>query len=163
MASGKTAVGSSLAELLRRPFIDLDEEVERQSGMTVRQIFERRGESYFRKVESETLAQLQSRPAAVVATGGGTMLAQANLRLLRKCGVSFWLDVSLEIMLSRLESQAAEARPLFRDAEHARELYRQRLDLYRRADHRIPVGSGETPEEVARRIARVYGVLGCDT
>lgn len=155
-------VGGSLAVLLGRPFLDLDEEVERRSGMSIRQIFERRGEDHFRRLESETLAWLSSRPAAVVATGGGTLLASANLRLLRQFGVTFWLDASLEIMIARLESQEAEARPLFRDAEQARELYRQRLEGYRRSDYRIPVGSDEAPESVARRIARIVGEKACD-
>jgi shikimate kinase len=163
MASGKTAVGGILAELLGRPFIDLDGEVERHSGMTIRQIFDCRGEAFFRQVESEALARLPSHPAAVVATGGGTMMAPANRRLLRESGVSFWLDVPLEIMILRLESQEGEVRPLFRDAEQARELYGQRREAYRRADYRIPIRSGEMPEIVARRIAHIFGDTACDT
>ncbi|MEE8139014.1 MAG: shikimate kinase [Thermoanaerobaculia bacterium] len=161
MASGKTTVGRTLAELLDRPFIDLDAEVERATGMTIPQIFERRGEAFFRQAEGEALARLARRPASVVAIGGGTMVAETNLRLLRESGVMVWLDPPFEVMVSRLALEETEVRPLYREEDQARTLYQERLPAYRRADLRIGIGSDEAPAEVARRVAQILRETAC--
>ncbi|HIC97788.1 MAG TPA: shikimate kinase, partial [Aquificaceae bacterium] len=71
MGSGKTTVGGIVARRLGWEFLDTDEEIEKKEGMSVKDIFTRKGELYFRKLELEVLKEVSGRESVVVATGGG--------------------------------------------------------------------------------------------
>jgi shikimate kinase len=152
MGSGKTTVGKLLSDRLEVPFVDLDREIELRAGLSVKEIFERGGEALFRRLEQEALASIVGRQDAVVATGGGTVTVDRNLRLLEEGGVSVWLDPPFSVISERIGALGKEDRPLFQTEAQALELYRQRLPAYRRADLRLAVGPGEAPEEVAARL-----------
>jgi shikimate kinase len=153
MGAGKTSVGRTLSQRLGLPFADLDEEIERRTGATVREIFARGGEPEFRRLELETLAELVQQPDLVLATGGGTPAAPAARRLLGSTGVLVWLNPPFSTIVERIGALGKETRPLFRDEVQAWELYRSRLPAYRASDLKVDVASGETPEEVAARVA----------
>jgi len=155
MGSGKTTVGRLLSERLDLPFIDLDREIERQAGMSVREIFEAGGEALFRRMEHEALAGAVAEPGAVIATGGGTMTVERNLELLEASGVSVWLDPPFSLIAERIGTLGKEDRPLFQDEAQALELYERRLPIYRRADLRLGIEPGETAGDVAARVDRL--------
>ena len=73
MAVGKSAVGRTLAKKLKRRFVDLDKYIEKKQGMKIREIFEQKGEAYFRAVEKECLAEVLSEENQIIATGGGVI------------------------------------------------------------------------------------------
>jgi shikimate kinase len=83
MAVGKSSVGRSLARRLRRPFIDLDSLIEKTERLKVREIFSRKGERYFRQAEKKALQKVLAEDGQVIATGGGVVLDEENLQLLR--------------------------------------------------------------------------------
>ena len=152
MGSGKTAAGRKLAERLGFPFLDLDSEVERRAGMTVREVFALHGEPAFRGLEQEALWGTGELPDAVVATGGGTVTFEANARWIRANGISIWLNPPFSTIVSRIGALGKQDRPLFRNEVQALALYRERLPAYRQADLTVDVGPAEQPEEIAARI-----------
>ena len=120
MAAGKTAVGGALAALLGYRFIDLDRQIEARAGLSAAEIFERRGEEAFRELEHRALEGTANLRQTVIATGGGAMTFERNRALIRRLGLSVWLDPGFEIILARLDEAGRRRRPLFRDPEQAR-------------------------------------------
>ncbi len=145
------------------PFVDLDEEIERRAGITVREIFERQGEPAFRNLEAEALREILAVPEAVIATGGGTMAFEPNSRLIRASGLSVWLHPPFATIAGRIGGLGKSDRPLFRDETQALALYRERLPAYRRADVTVDIAPEEGPEEIAARIALLIGNRRCAT
>jgi len=141
MASGKTTIGRLLAEHLGWSFIDLDEDIEAQQGASIAEIFDRRGEPEFRRIETEALRArvraVQRGQPTVVALGGGAFVEPANFALLESSGVTIWLDCPLETVRRRVAQSAH--RPLARDLRHLEELYRSRQVAYSRAEYSIPI------------------------
>ncbi len=117
MGTGKTAVGTELALRLERKFVDTDHIIEIETGMSIREIFEKYGEEYFRERESEAAAKLLTYPQGeiIAATGGGIILRKENRLLLRKAGMVILLTASLPEILNRIGGCAG--RPLL-DQEH---------------------------------------------
>jgi thiamine-phosphate pyrophosphorylase len=149
MGSGKTTVGRRVAERLQVPFVDLDAEIERTSGKTVRALFESVGEPAFRELESTFLEATRSLPHAVVATGGGGYVREENRRAIASLGTAVFLDVPLTVLLERLADKTD--RPLFESAEQAAALAAEREPFYRMGS--IPVALRlESPEEAADRV-----------
>ncbi len=157
MGAGKTTVGAELAALLGWRFADLDAAIVSREGLSVEEIFRSGGEPRFRAVERDVLITLTSTPSLVVATGGGTYVAEANRSLVEAAGISVWLQVSLAEAMRRCAG--GPARPLWGARAGLESLYRYRTEFYRCA--RIAVDTeGESPARVCRRILQQMEGLG---
>jgi shikimate kinase len=150
MGAGKTTVGRALAMLLGRLFIDLDDRIVALEGRSIAAILADSGEPYFRACERSVLSAIELRPPPVVACGGGTYAHEPSRRLIDSLGIAVWIQVPLEIALSRC--QAGADRPLLRGPAQAHALYQARLPSYRSAPLHVDV-EGLTPDEAAARIA----------
>ena len=96
MAVGKSAIGRNLARKLRRRFVDLDRLLEKAEGLKVVEIFAQKGEAYFRQLEKRTLAAVLQADGQVIATGGGIVMDDENLSLLREKSVVIGLSASVD-------------------------------------------------------------------
>lgn len=150
MGSGKSTVGSLLADALGWPLIDVDTVIEAGQGLSIREIFENSGEPFFRQIEHAALTAAAQAEPAVIALGGGTFAQPPNVDLIRAAGgTTIWLDCPPEILRARCEGM--EHRPLFRDEQSFQQLYAERVVYYRLADFRIST-EGRKPEEVVEQI-----------
>ncbi len=134
MAVGKSVVGQRLARKLKRPFVDLDQAIEEREGMEVQEIFSRKGEAYFRAVEKRTLREILRQSGQVIATGGGVVVNEENLRLLKQRSLLVCLTASPDILLRR--SGTGKERPLLKGGEGKKrieELLRRREKAYAQA------------------------------
>ncbi len=154
MGAGKTTTGRALARRHGTLFCDLDGRVEASLRMNVPRIFEELGEGAFRVEEFRQLATCGRFPALVVATGGGTFVQPGNRELIRRLGISVFLDVPWGEVLRRLPEKRGE-RPLFGSPEQASALYSSRLPHYRMADVTVRPAAGEDAEALAGRLALV--------
>ena len=129
MASGKTTFGRAAAERLGWDFVDLDQVITERHG-TPAEIFAAQGEAAFRDIEAETLVEvLRSERDTVLALGGGTVLRDENLRLLKQHATLIWLDTDFAIILSEIGNAD---RPVVRGRTIAqiRALYDERRPRY---------------------------------
>lgn len=111
MGTGKSVVGRELARRLRRPFVDLDAEIERASGRSVAELFEKRGEKAFRSLERKALANAAKKGGRVVALGGGALMDKRSLALVEKNGILVKLTCSRRELVRRLRPSRL-SRPL---------------------------------------------------
>ncbi len=110
-SSGKSAIGRQLAEALGLPFVDLDEQVEKDGGAAIPMLFASLGEAGFRRIEIQTLKRLLAEPVGVMALGGGSLLDEANRKHVENCGRVICLSAGRPALLERL-NQSAAVRPL---------------------------------------------------
>ena len=152
MGSGKTAVGRELSRLLDMKLIDVDTEVEKSKKITINEIFKQVGEPRFREIETEMIRKLSESKNAIISTGGGAVLKQGNMDILRKNGVIVCLTASPETILQRTSNN--NDRPLLQvenPIERINELLNFREPFYQKADFMIDT-EGKNPLQIAVEI-----------
>ncbi len=136
--AGKSAVGRRLAQRLQLPFVDSDHVIEERIGCSIRDYFEREGEASFRDIEQQVIIDLAQSANGVVATGGGSVLREANRAQLRTSFHVIYLRSAPEDLFRRLRHDVK--RPLLQVADplgRLRELYGARDPLYRETAHDV--------------------------
>lgn len=123
--SGKTTIGEALSCRNNMPLIDTDMLVEQRAGMTIKEIFSKHGELYFRKIESEVIAECAKLTGQVISTGGGAILDPGNIQNLCQNGQIVFIDRPLEQLV------LGDSRPLSTDIMAVKQLYKQRYQLYK--------------------------------
>lgn len=156
-ASGKSSVGRVLGSRLRWPFLDMDREIERRTGRSIRELVEAEGWEAFRLREKELVREIAQRKGLVVATGGGVVLDPRNVEDLRASGLVVLLWVDPEEIVRRLAFDPQEGRrpPLKGDLlGEVREVLEERREKYFSAAHLVVEATSKVPEEVAQEILR---------
>jgi shikimate kinase len=132
MGTGKTETGKLLAASLNRRFIDTDKLIEKEEKAKISEIFAAQGEEYFRRREKEVIARLCRKKGLVISTGGGSLLARENRKLLAENSFVIWLDASFDELRQRLTGDVD--RPLLKEQDFST-LYEKRLEGYRETAH----------------------------
>ncbi len=160
MGVGKSTIGKILAKRLEYKFVDVDKVIEEKEGLSINLIFKNKGETYFRKIESEvTLIELKKQDC-VIALGGGAFLNNLIRKNTKKLSTSFWLDVPLEELIKRLSK--SKQRPLLHKkntGETVEKIYFDRKKIYNEADYRIKCRF-LTSKEIINRILDLYEKSG---
>lgn len=140
MGSGKSTIGRLLAKENEAYFLDTDSMIESLEGKSIVDIFNDRGEAYFRTLENQTVRWLKTNVQNAIISAGGGMLVYCEE--LKEVGKIIYLDVPFEVIQSRMNSKELDKRPLFKDAIEAEKIYNERDAVYReRADILIDASS----------------------
>lgn len=150
MGVGKTSVGGLLAQKLNCKFIDLDKLIVEQENSSIKDIFSKFGEEYFRELEHKTLASIINYTDSVIALGGGTFIFERNRNLIQQNGISIWLECDLDVILSRLNNDTL--RPLYSNPQQMQELLNKRLSAYSQANFTLNVSTLTINETVDKII-----------
>ena len=162
MGAGKSTIGRRLAARLQLPFTDADTEIETAHRMTIPEIFQKYGESYFRDGEARVIARMLDSGPGVLATGGGSFMREETRQRIGEKAVSIWLKADTEIIMKRVRRRTD--RPLLQTADPVATVNRllaEREPIYGKAD--LTIASRDVPhdkivdEVVAALHARLCG------
>ena len=127
--SGKTSVGKALAEIFNWKFVDIDEEIEKETALSVYEIFKTKGEIFFRNKEHEVLEKIQSFQNTVISTGGGIVNNSKNRSILKR-HFTIFLDGTPEVLFKRIEHSNRPSLTTLKPLEEFVFIYEKRLKLY---------------------------------
>lgn len=156
MGTGKSTVGRALAQRLGMQMIDSDQEIERQAGQSIPEIFQQRGEAAFRAMERDFITSGHPTTGCIVSCGGGLVVQPGMSEELRKRGVVICLTARPETILAR--TQSSKHRPLLDTPDpvaRIRELLATREPAYRAAGTQVLTDMRPLPEVVAH-VQRIY-------
>ena len=148
MGCGKTTVGELAAKRLGMDYVDADRYIVEKAGMTISEMFEKYGESYFRDREHEAMKELSGRKNTIVSSGGGALTFQRNVDAVRQAAAIVYINTEYEICYERISKDPD--RPLVKanTKESLKAMYDHRDGLYRACADAV-ITNNTTPEESA--------------
>lgn len=151
--SGKSIIGELLASHLNLRFLDTDKIIEKDTHLSIQDIFKKYGETFFREKEREWILKNYNIKKSVIATGGGMAAYFNNIEILNKIGITVFIDVDLKVIKKRLENDSS--RPLIKGNENRNniinDIYNSRKSYYSKCQVHISVME-ESPECIAELI-----------
>ena len=158
MGCGKSTIASCLSEKYGMAVVEMDEELVLREGMSIPNIFEKYGETYFRDAETKLVLELQDRERQVVSCGGGVVLREENIASMKKSGTIVFLTAKAETILSRVKDD--DNRPLLqgkKDVVSIQEMLNQRRPKYEKAADILIATDGRDTEEICKEILEKIG------
>ena len=156
MGVGKSTVGKKLAKKLKLKFIDIDKIIEKKEKRTIKEIFEDKGEGYFRKIEKKISLEELKKSNSVIALGGGAFMDSSIRKEAENLSISFWLDLGLESLLIRLKN--VKKRPLLNQdhlEESVNKIYSERKKIYNKSDFKIKCNLMNA-DQIVSKIIKLY-------
>ena len=159
MGSGKTTVGKALAKLMDMKFVDIDKVIEAHEKKSIADIFKEKGQNYFRDLEREIILQESAKNNCVIATGGGSILDNENVKRLKETSYIVYLNPNLDCLYLRLKN--SNTRPILNEAEDRKKIIEDLLErrefLYRiSADYIVDINAKTSVYETASKIKEAY-------
>ena len=155
MGAGKSTIAKTLVQKLGFPLIEMDEQIVKEQGMPISQIFEEKGEPYFRELETGLIRSLTLDHPAVVSCGGGVAMRQVNVDSMKERGRIVFLTATPETIYGRVKNSTD--RPILNghmNVEYIAELMEKRRPMYEKAADLSVATDGRTKEEIADEIIR---------
>ena len=156
MGVGKSTVAKKLSKKLKIKFVDIDQLIEKKENNSIKEIFNTKGENYFRKIEEKTTLEVLKKNNLIIALGGGAFVNSTIRRKIKNTSISFWLDLSLKFLLPRLNN--VKKRPLINQdkmVDSINKIYSERKKIYNESDFKINCNSIEI-DEVVKKIIKIY-------
>lgn len=156
MGCGKTVIGTLLAKELNRPFIDTDEKIMEETGLSINEIFKRYGEQGFREIEKNVIRSIAQTHGCIISLGGGSVINPENWSNITRSGITITLSYPPEILASRLENK--NDRPLLNETsgtqrlERIKEMLQIRAPYYQRADLVLHLNRDIEPQVVTHML-----------
>ena len=137
--SGKSRMAKFISSVTDLSYKDLDDEIERTEGKSIKEIFKNHGETYFRNKETKILKNIIEKDKnLIIATGGGTPCFNHNIDLINKSGLSIFLNTSLDVIIERISRK--NKRPLFKNKdveETVKKMFQERIKFYSKSRHHV--------------------------
>ena len=156
MAVGKTTLGKIVAKKQDLKFIDIDASIEKKNSMTIKEIFKKKGEKFFRMEEENEILKSLEKNNCVIALGGGAFMNKTVRENILKNAISIWLNVDITTLNKRV--QWNQKRPLLKKENSQKkitELYAERKDIYKLANHKIECDN-LSKKNIAEKIIALY-------
>ena len=155
MGSGKSSIGSLTAKRLKLNFIDIDKEIEKELGTSIKKIFKTKGESYFRRFEEKITLKKLKLNSVVISLGGGAFINKNIRKEVLKDNLSFWLNWNENILLNRIKN--SKKRPLAFNAtdDELIDLIQKRSYIYSKALYEIKCDN-LSKDKIVKKILKIY-------
>ena len=156
MAVGKTTLGKMVAKNHNLEFVDTDSIIENKNLMTINEIFEKKGEKFFRIEEKKEVLKSLKKNNCVIALGGGAFINKTIRENILRNAISIWLDIDIKILIGR--SRWSQKRPLLNEGKNQKklsELYIQRKNIYKLANHKI-ICDKLHKRNIVKKITAIY-------
>jgi len=156
MAVGKTTLGKIVAKKQELKFVDIDVNIEKKNSMMIKEIFKKKGEKFFRMEEEKEVLKSLKQNNCVIALGGGAFMNKTIRENILKNAISIWLNVDIKTLNKRIKWN--QKRPLLKEENNQKkltELYLERKDIYKLANHKI-VCDDLSKENIAEKIIALY-------
>jgi len=146
-------MGKRISQSVQLPFIDLDDEIEKEVGMKIPEIFSTKGEDYFRTLEASALRRYSETKEFVMATGGGAPCFHDNMEFINKTGTSIFLNTPIKDILNRMGKHQKQTRPMLANVPEEKlegkliSLLQKRLPFYQQA-HIMVNGTTDTAWDI---------------
>ena len=156
MAVGKTTLGKIVAKKQELKFIDIDASIEKKNSMTIKEIFKKKGEKFFRMEEEKEVLKSLEKNNCVIALGGGAFMNKTVRENILKNAISIWLNVDIKTLNQRIKWN--RKRPLLKEENNQKkitELYAERKNIYKLANHQIACDK-LSKQNIAEKIIALY-------
>jgi len=159
MGSGKSTVGKKLSKTLEMNFVDTDHYIEKKEKMKIKDIFEQKGEKYFREIESKYIREISKMNHTVISTGGGVVASEENMKFLKKNGFVIYLDCTVECIYERVSRR--NTRPLLNNVKDLRKriielLEPRKINYEKHMDARVYIDSKTNLHDTVELIKKLY-------
>ena len=155
MGSGKSTIGSLISKKLNMKFIDIDSVLENDSKMKIAEIFEKRGENFFRNLEEEITLKSLNSINSVISLGGGGFINEKIRREVLKNNFSFWLNCTTQTLLNRIKNNKKRPIAFNLSNDELTELIAERAKIYSKAQFKINCYK-LTKAEIVNKILKIY-------